>query len=201
MELKEYFKILKDNAKLFWAVVFAIIVGAFVFFALNPISYTTSLALNITRSGTQQTADYKYDDFYRLQADEKFGDTLVQWLQDPRIVTDIYDEAGIDTNKFNIRQLSKIFTAEKLSSQLVTISFSSRDENSARKISSAIANVISKNTDLLNKNQNESTWFEIVAQNPIIVKDSFSGLIIFIASLALGIFLGFWAVMMRHYLK
>jgi len=201
MELKEYFKILKENAKLFVFAVVLIVVGSFIYFALKPISYGVSLALNITRSGVQQTTDYRYDDFYRLQADEKFSETVVQWLKNPRTAMDIYAKAGIDSDKMSLRQLAKIFVAEKLSAQIVSVSFSATSENSAKKIAEAVSEVVAINTESMNKNQNEDTWFAVVAQNPVIVRDEISPFIIFLASLAVGIFVGFWLVMLKHYLK
>lgn len=201
MELKEYLKIFRESIKLFLAVIAVVVVAGFAYFWLKPVSYLTSLALNITRSGAQQTGDYRYDDFYRLQADEKFAETVVEWLKNPRTATDVYEKAGIDTNGFSMRQLSKSFVSEKLSSQIVSVSFSAKDEKSAQKISDAISEIVSKNTEALNKNQNENTWFAIVAQKPVIIRDNIGALIILLASLALGIFLGFWVVMLRHYLK
>ncbi|PIP27637.1 MAG: hypothetical protein COX30_00775 [Candidatus Moranbacteria bacterium CG23_combo_of_CG06-09_8_20_14_all_39_10] len=201
MELKEYFKILKENAKLFVFAVVLIVVGSFIYFALKPISYGVSLALNITRSGVQQTTDYRYDDFYRLQADEKFSETVVQWLKNPRTAMDIYAKAGIDSDKMSLRQLAKIFVVEKLSAQIVSVSFSATSENSAKKIAEAVSEVVAINTESMNKNQNEDTWFAVVAQNPVIVRDKISPFIIFLASLAVGIFVGFWLVMLKHYLK
>ncbi len=201
MELKEYFKILKENVRLFVFTVVLIVAGSFVYFATKPIAYSVSLALNITRSGVQQTTDYRYDDFYRLQADEKFSETVVQWLKNPRTVADVYTRAGIDSNKMSLRQLAKSFVSEKLSAQIVSVSFSAKDENSAKKIAEAISEVIATNTESLNKNQNEDTWFLVVAQNPVIVRDEVSPLIIFLVSLAIGIFVGFWLVMLRYYLK
>jgi len=201
MELKEYCKILKENAKLFVFAVVLIVVGSFIYFALKPISYGVSLALNITRSGVQQTTDYRYDDFYRLQADEKFSETVVQWLKNPRTAMDIYAKAGIDSDKMSLRQLAKIFVVEKLSAQIVSVSFSATSENSAKKIAEAVSEVVAINTESMNKNQNEDTWFAVVAQNPVIVRDEISPFIIFLASLAVGIFVGFWLVMLKHYLK
>jgi capsular polysaccharide biosynthesis protein len=175
--------------------------GSFAFFALKPVSYSTSLALNITRSGAQQTPDYKYDDFYRLQADEKFAETIVKWLQDPRTVADIYTTAGLEVSDFSIKQLAKSFASQKLSSQFVSVSFSARSFDSAKKISDAIVNVVSKNTEELNKNQKENTWFQVVAQDPVITRDKISPLILLLASLLVGIFLAFWVVLIIHYLK
>ncbi len=201
MELKEYLRIIKKDMKVFLGVIIVTVLGTFAFFAVKPVTYPTSLALNITRSGSQQTADYKYDDFYRIQADDKFADTVVQWLEDPQTVADIYKAAGLDVSRFSIGQLSKIFSAEKLSSQFVSISFAARSKDSAKKISGAISGVLGRKTDALNKDQNENTWFEILAQDPVIVKYRVSPLILLAISLAAGIFLAFWVVMLRHYLK
>ncbi|MFA7209119.1 MAG: hypothetical protein WC120_02430 [Parcubacteria group bacterium] len=201
MELKEYFKIFRKNGGLFFGVIIVIVLGSFAYFALRPVSYSASLALNITRGGIQQTADYRYDDFYRLQADEKFAETVVEWLKNPRTVVDIYGKAGIGTDSFTMRRLAKSFTAEKLSAQIVAVSFSAKDGKSAEKISAAIPETITKNIKLLNKKQNEAAWFEIVAQDPVIIQDRIGALAILLASAALGIFLGFWAVMLKHYLE
>ncbi|KKR21402.1 MAG: hypothetical protein UT50_C0008G0002 [Candidatus Moranbacteria bacterium GW2011_GWA2_39_41] len=201
MELKEYLKIFKDNFKLFVSIVAIVILATFAYFTLKPISFSASLALNITRSGFQQTADYRYDDFYRLQADEKFAETVVEWLKNARTAADVLDEAGMNSNVLSLRQLSKTFVAEKLSSQIVSVSFSAKDENSAKKISTAVLEVIGRNTESLNKNQDENTWFAVVAQNPVIVQDRIIPSILLLASLAMGMFLGFWIVMLKHYLK
>lgn len=201
MELKEYFKILKNNAKIFWGVVILVVAGSYAYFQLRPVSYLTSLTLNISRQGKQETSEYKYDDFYRLQADEKFAETIVQWLQSPRTVTDIYAKAGIDTRQLTLRQLSKSLKAEKLSSQLVAVKFSAANENAAQKISHSLVTVISENTENLNKKQNENTWFVIMAHNPIIVQNTFDLLGVFVISLAVGIFVSFWFVLFWHYIK
>lgn len=201
MELKEYLQIFKVNIKLFVFVIVLAVAGGFLYFFLKPVSYTASLMINITRSGTQETSEYRYDDFYRLQADEKFAETVVEWLKNPRTAKDVYARSGIDTEKSSLRQLSKIFVAEKRSSQIVSVSFSAGDENSAEEISKALVFVVSQNTQMLNKEQKEDTWFDIAAEEPVIVKNEMKSMFVFLVSLAIGIFLGFWAVMARHYLK
>jgi capsular polysaccharide biosynthesis protein len=201
MELKEYLQIIRRNIMTFFVVVAVFVFGTFLFFSLKPITYSVSLGLNITRSGAQQTTDYKYDDFYRLQADEKFVETIVEWMRDPRMVADIYSAAGIDSSKFNIRQLSKSFSPQKLSSQFVSISFSSSSIEKAKKISGAVVMEVSHNTDDLNKNQNENNWFEIIAQDPIVTRDRVSPIILLLSSLIAGFFMAFFVVLIIHYLK
>jgi capsular polysaccharide biosynthesis protein len=112
MELKEYINIIKKELKLFISITVIIILAAFAYFYLRPVSYLASLTLNITRLGSQETPDFKYDDFYRLQADEKFAETLVQWLKDPRMVTDIFSSTGLDVQNKNLKELRKSLKAE-----------------------------------------------------------------------------------------
>ena len=201
MDLKEYLKIFREHGKLFIFAVAVVVAGGFLYFSLRPISYTSSLMLNITRSGTQETSEYRYDDFYRLQADEKFAETVVEWLKNPRTAVDVYEKAGISPDKLSLRQLSKIFVAEKRSSQLVAVSFLAGNENTAKEISKSLVAVVSQNTQMLNKKQNEDTWFEIAAQDPVIVRNEMKMMLVFLVSLAVGIFLAFWVVMLKHYLK
>ncbi|HPN96440.1 MAG TPA: Wzz/FepE/Etk N-terminal domain-containing protein [Candidatus Moranbacteria bacterium] len=201
MELKEYLEILKKNANLFLAVVALIVLIALGYFFFQPVSYNTSLTLNITRLGIQNTSDFRYDDFYRLQADEKFAETVVEWLKSPRIVADIYKEANISTQNATLRQLAKKIKVEKMSSQIIAVSFSSSDQKTSEKIASSVVKIISETTANLNKDQKEDTWFEIMAQNPVIIKNNPDFGLIALASFFLGLFLGFWIVMIKHYLE
>lgn len=201
MELKEYIKIIRNNAKLFWLIVIIVIAASFVYFYTRPVSYDTSLVLNITRGGTSTSADYNYGGFYRLQADEKFSETVVQWLKSPRVVSDIFQEAGLESQSMSMRNLAKAFNAEKMSSQVVSVSFSSESEKQAEKTAQAIAKIIFQNTQGLNKDQKEKDWFEIMALEPVIIKSQTSYSLVFAVSFLAGIFLAFWAVMIIHYFK
>lgn len=206
MELKEYLRIMKENRNLFFLVVLIVVVGSFTFFLAKPVSYGTSLTLNISRQGAQETSEYKYDDFYRLQADEKFAETVVEWLKSPRTVMDIYAKTGIlvqggDSKLFTLKRLAKSLKPEKRSSQVVAVNFSAASEETAKKISDSIVTVISKNTEDLNRRQNESAWFAIITQDAVIIKDTFDPSSVFIVSVAIGIFTAFWTVMIFHYIK
>ncbi|MFA6973231.1 MAG: hypothetical protein WC238_00635 [Parcubacteria group bacterium] len=201
MELKEYIRIIKEHRDIFLVVVLGVIVAAFFVLIVKADSYSTSLLLSITRSGSQETADYKFDDFYRIQADEKFAETIVQWVSNPGIEADIFAAAGVRADNFSLRQLSKSFKAEKLSSQAVAVSFSAPSSERAQKIADSIFAVLEKNNETLNKDQKENGWFKIVAHDPIIVKNNYNPFLIFILALSVGLFLAFWTVLIIHYLK
>jgi len=201
MELKEYFNIIKKHRKIFFGTIIAVVIIAIGYFYLLPVRYDAALTLNITRLGSQETADYKYDDYYRLQADEKFADTIVEWLRSPRAVSDIYTAANVDSKALSLRGLSKSLVAEKRSSQIVSVAFSADTLVQAQKISAGITAVVKDNTDELNKEQKENNWFNVVNAAPVVVKYQPDYEIIFLAALCLGIFLGFWTVMVKHYLE
>lgn len=201
MEAKEYIEIVKNKKRIVLATIAIAFVFSFVYFYLRPTSFDVSMTLNITRSGSQETQEYKYDDFYRLQADEKFAETVVQWIKDPRIVTDIFNVASISTETMSLRQLRKSFSAEKLSPQVVATSFSASDKKTSEKIANSIAEVVARATHKLNEDQKESTWFEVVAQEPVIVRYQPNFMLILIGSFLAGIFIGFWAALAAHYLE
>jgi capsular polysaccharide biosynthesis protein len=201
MELREYLKIFKQHSRLFWSVIILIMASSFSYFLFRPLAYNTSFTVNITRLGSQETADYRYDDFYRLQADEKFADTLVQWLKSPRFVADIYDKAGIKYDKLSLRGLSRAIKGEKMSSQVVAVSFSASTPKQAEKIAGAISTVIENNTNLLNAQQQQKNWFKIAALTPVSKPNTVSFLWVLVFSLLAGIFLAFWVVLIVHYSK
>ncbi|MFZ2188055.1 MAG: hypothetical protein WAV73_00640 [Candidatus Moraniibacteriota bacterium] len=201
MELKEYLLIIRKQVKLFVGVIALFVLGILGYFIFRPVVFDTSLFLNITRVGNQVSEGYKYDDFYRLQADEKFAETIVEWLKSPRIVVDISSAAGRNVEELSLKQLTKIFQAEKMSSQIVSVKFSAADKKTAEKNAQAISDVLRKNTEKLNEDQQEDTWFEIKADNPVIIENAPDLRIVFLAALAMGIFMGFWIVMLKHYLK
>lgn len=201
MELKEYLNIVKKYKGLFIGTVIAVVLGSLAYFSLRPVSYNVSLALNISRSGGQATSDYKYDDFYRIQADEKFAETVAEWLKTPRVAEDIYQEAGINTQNFSLRKLTKIIKAEKMSSQVVLVSFGAPSGKDGQKIAASVCKIISQNTQNLNRDQKEEAWFEVLSASPVIRENYFDPKIVIIVSILAGIFLAFWITLGKHYLE
>lgn len=192
MELRELVAIFKKYQKTFVVTVVLFIVVGAIGYAVQPTAYATNLALNITRKGTQQTSDYRYDDFYRLQADERFADTVVSWLASPRIVADISADAG------DVHSIGAI-KAARLSSQMIAVTFKTNDADSGTIIAQSIGKILNQQANELNQSQQEDTWFTIQADQPVTALAKISFAILFLASLALGIFFGAWAVMVRHY--
>ncbi len=201
MDLKEYLSIIKKKREIFlWVVLITIFTVGIYFYFKTPY-YDTSLTINITRLGNQNTQNYQYDDFYRLQADEKFAETLVRWVTNPRIVKDTYSGAGIETANFSLTKLAQSFSAQKQSSQVVVVHFVAPNKSTAEKIATSLSKNITYSTQELNIKQQEKNWFYLIFKKPVIVKHIFNYKLIFLITLAVGIFLGFWAVMIKYYFE
>lgn len=201
MELKEYYKIWRENVSV---VIYTTIIAVVVVYAWSvrvSQNYNASLLLNISRTETQPTADYRYDQFYRLQADDKFAETVVEWLKAPGVAQDIFAKAGVNSDQKTIRQLAKSFRAEKLSSGLIGVSFSTQTEDEAKKTAAAVSSVISEKTENLNKEARDPNWFKVNLSNPAILKNMQDlRLNLGVATLA-GIIIGSLLAFGKHYIS
>lgn len=201
MELKEYYKIWRENVSV---VIYTTIIAVVVVYAWSirvSQNYNASLLLNISRTETQPTADYRYDQFYRLQADDKFAETVVEWLKAPGVAQDIFAKAGVNSDQKTIRQLAKSFRAEKLSSGLIGVSFSTQTEDEAKKTAAAVSSVISEKTENLNKEARDPNWFKVNLSNPAILKNTQDlRLNLGVAALA-GIIIGSLLAFGKHYIS
>jgi uncharacterized protein involved in exopolysaccharide biosynthesis len=201
MELQDYINIFKKQTKVFFVVVLVVVLAAIIWQKSQPINYQATLLLNIGRQGVQDTTQYKYDGFYRLQADERFADTVVRWMASPRVVEDIYAGAGLDPKNLGVRDLKNIFAAKRLSSQMVEVTFVDPDTKTLKKISEAAVEVLNRYTQSLNKENAESSWFVIIGSEPVIRNARVSLNFALALALPLGIFFGFWAALLAYYLK
>lgn len=201
MELKQLIEIFKTQKKAFYFTVFVVLIAAITFSLIRPVRYTAVLNLNVTRSGAQETANYKFDDFYRLQADERFADTIVRWLESPRVAVDILNDANFLTSGMTEWRLGRYFKAQRLSSQFVKVSFKVGSVESAKSISQSSVKILNQEAQKLNDQQDEKNWFVMVGSDPIVRQAGWSLPMVILISLLAGMFLGFWVVLIKNYLK
>jgi len=201
MELKEYYKILKSNfSVLIYTAIIAIVV-VYAWSVRQSQTYSTSLLLNIGQTETQVTTDYRYDQFYRLQADDKFAETIVSWLKSPGVAKNIFLKAGVNSDQKTMRNLSKSFQVEKLSSNIVSVRYSTENNDEAERIAPAITSVVFEKTKALNTDARDPNWFQVGASDLIILKNTQDLRInLGIAALA-GLFLGVLLAFGKHYIS
>jgi len=200
MELREYYKILKSNISVVIYTVIIVVIAAYAWSERASQSFSASLLLNISRTEAQSTADYRFDQFYRMQADDKFAETIVEWMKSPGVAQDIFAKAGVSTSDKTMRQLAKSFRAEKLSSNLVGVNFGTLTEDEAKKIASAVSDVAAAKTNSLNDSHDPS-WFKTNMTNPIILKNTEDLRVNLAIATALGLFLGTLLAFGKHYIR
>ena len=200
MELKEYYKILKSNFSVLIYTAIIAVVAVYSWSVRQSQTYSASLLLNIDRTETQSTSDYRYDQFYRLQADDKFAETVVEWLKSPGIAKNIFDKAGLSSDQKTMRNLSKSFQAEKLSSNLVGVRYSTQTNDESGKIAPAIASVVSEKTKALNADARDPNWFQVAASDLIILKNTQDLRVNLVIAALVGFFLGTLLAFGKHYI-
>ena len=198
MELRECIFIFEKQKKFFFGVVFLFLFGAWVWQKEQPIRFEATLLLNIGRTGASEATDYTYDSFYRLQADERFADTVVRWLASPRVVEDVYREAKLDGAE--PEGLVNSFSATRLSSQMITVNYTSEYPETLERLSQAMVTVLNRYTNTLNTEVQSKNWFVVIGSDPVIEDSRVTQGRALMAGLLFGLFVSFWMVLARHYL-
>jgi capsular polysaccharide biosynthesis protein len=201
MELKEYFKIIKDEKKMIVKITVLTAFFAFIFSLYTPPRFETSVSLFINKNGTQQTDQFKYDGYYALEADDIIADDIEKLLQSPEIVIGIYQKSGIDPNFKNISSYKKRFTAHRMSNQYVEVGFTTQNRNDAGKISEVLTKTINQKISEISTSSGQEVSFEVSNSQPVILEKKpdllFNGLI----GLLSGLFLGIIAALLKKYLS
>ncbi len=189
MELREFFRLFVVRKKLFFGIIFVSIIGGIIFFFAQPQMYKTYLLLNITRNHVQNTTDYTYDDFYRLQADERFADTVVRWVGAPHVKIAVF---GADSRVH--------LSAKRTSSQVVEVTYKTRTQEAAQEAASALLSVINQEAENLNDHQKKVGWFYVIGSDPVIVDVTHALQAVLLVVGFAGFFIAFWAVLIVQYI-
>lgn len=197
MDIREYWSILQKDIRFFATVVAGLWLLSLIWFALQPVSYSGTLLLNVGRTASEQPTEYSYDNFYRLQADERFADTLVRWLANPRVVSDIMVLAGTTPELYSEKALSRSFQAKRLSSQVVEVRYSASTRDAVYRYAEAIVTTTQKYTEGLNGTQ--VNWFRVSGSDPIVRDARVAAFPFLLLSFLLSLFIAFWAVFLKHF--
>jgi capsular polysaccharide biosynthesis protein len=199
MELREYYRILKLNISLVFYTILISIVAVYAWSVKQSETYSASLLLNISRTETQSTGDYRYDQFYRVQADEKFAETIGEWLKMPGIVSEIMAKANINQEGKTVRALSKSFQADKMAPEIVEVRYSTASLDDAKEISDALGGVITEKVKGLNSEAKDPNWFSVAPSNLVILKNIQDLKINLILATVAGLFFGVLFAFAKYY--
>ncbi len=186
MELRDIIAIFRTYRMTFFLFCGIAIACGALFFVVQRHDYKTTLLLNVTRDSYVASGAYEYDQFYRLQADERFADTVVQWIMSPSLQTRVFADGTT-------------LRARRLSSQVVEVIYRTRTTEDATAVAQRVTMLVNAEAQKLNEQQSAPNWFMVVADAPVTVPGAYRAGMIFGASLFSGIFIGFWAVLLQRY--
>lgn len=192
MELRTFIKIFVDRKWLFSGVFFGCIAVAILFWGFQPERYEASLTLNVSRTGYDRTDAYRYDQFYRLQADERFADTVVRWISAPSVRAEM---RSLGAPASVVDSLS----AKRLSSQMIDVQYLTSNSKGFEHSEEAIVSALNAETRKLNTEAKDPSWFVIVADDAVVSDARIPFGIAFGGGVASGLFLAFWTVIIRRY--
>lgn len=199
MELKEYLSILKKQKNIILNSVIALLVLTTAFSLAKPASYDSDLILLIGRNGTQDTANYKYDGYYAVQASDIFADNVSQWLGSASLVREIYSRSGVRSDSGTLNSFAKLLSAKKLSSQYVEVRYATADSQSAVKLAHAITDVLGERAEALRAASGEEISFKIIYNDPLTLKAPNNLLLNGALALAGGFLLGIFLALGKEY--
>jgi capsular polysaccharide biosynthesis protein len=201
MEFKKMLKIIVERRVIFIIIFLSTVFLVIGWLLFQPKKYQASLSVDVTREEVNKTTDYQYDQYYRLLADEKFADTVVQWTSDPQLVKEIFDGAEIKKDAKSLRQFSRFIKGEKLSSNFVRIRFNVGEKEEAEKLANSIERTFIEKTAQLNESAKDENWFKLNFSPAIIVEYHPSFIGVFLAGAVGGILLGIFSCLFHYYWK
>jgi hypothetical protein len=195
MEFREFCHIFYTHRRQFFGVAFAFLVLSVVVYRFQPIGYEAGLTLNVARSGMRETSDFTYDQFYRLQADERFADTVVRWLGEPSVRETIRSRA--EANDSSIESLS----AKRLSSQVIHVRYTGRQKSDFGRMADVIPEVLNEASNRINEASQDPDWFMLVSDEPVIRDTRWSLGVLLGFGTFFGVFFAFWTVLLSWYFR
>lgn len=199
MEFREYLRIFKKQKNIIINSIVILAVLATALSLAKPESYDSDLILLISRNGTQETGDYKYDGYYAVQASDIFADNVSQWLGSASLAKEIYSRAGVESDSGTLKSLTKLFAAKKLSSQYVEVRYATADSQSAVKLARAIADVLGERAEALRTASSEEISFKIIYNDPLTIKSPNNLPLNIVLAILGGLFLGIFLALGKEY--
>ncbi len=204
MELGEYISVFKKAKLLIIGGTLLIIAIAALVIAFSKPRYDTSVTFTVDKTmvaDQKNTPYYQFDGYYTQQSSGFFADTVMNWMQSPSIVADIYKTAGLDLPSVrNVSQLSKVFVVKKYPPATLGIKITSKDPESSKLLLNASATELKRLTDESNTT-NATEVFILRSSAPVSTQiKPFWSLDIIVAAI-LGLVVTTFAAILKHYLS
>ncbi len=195
-----YFKVMWKHKTLI--IVVAVLVGivAFVASYLIPTTYDALSTLSVSKVNREATEDFKYDNFYAIQASELLGNTVVSWFKTPDFVSEVYEQAGVEPTE-DLNKLAKSFKAKQNSSHTVEVRVSNLDKDTAQKLIDGMIVVIENRVGAIELTSADEPSFGVQSSLPLVFEKKYSPYLVGGIGLVCGLLLGIGIAFIAFYLK
>ena len=204
MELREYIQVFKGAKLLIVGGTLMVILIATLIIGMSKPQYDTSVTITVDKIRTENATNnnfYQYDGYYTQQSSGFFADTVMNWLQSPSVVTDIYNQAKLDLPSVrNLSQLSKILVVKKSPPATLGIKITSDNSSESQQLLNASTIVLKKLTDQVNLTNTNET-FLLRSSNPVSSKIKPFWALDMIIAAVLGLITSIFIALFRYYLK
>lgn len=202
MELKEYLKVLSKYRITFLVIWAAVVLIGLLVASLISQKYKATFSIDITREAQQSgVEEYVYDQFYRLEADDRFGRSLVQWFGDKAIVNKIEFVAQNTNEDFKDYQFEPEFKADKLANSYLKVTFLVSEKKEVAPIFSGTKKVLKEKVSEFNGGFDAQNRFKLVFNGPTISDTKIPLAPLLIGLFGSGFFIAAFGVMFRRYLE
>lgn len=201
MELREYFKIIGRYKWIFWGIVIAVALFAFIFTKVQPKSYLAGLTLTVNKSSAvkqSQANYYLYDNYYNVQSSSLFSEIVTSWFGSPAVTKEVYEKAGVPLPVVSQKNLVRFFKAIRVPPATINVSIGGTDKDELTRLVVASADVMQEKTNELARTDRENVY-DITKTSPIVTETTQNTLTNTLIGLIAGIFLGVIFVLALDY--
>lgn len=194
MELRDFLNLFIRRRQLIFGIVAASLVVGFLSYRLQTQWYQGTVLLSVTRQGAEETTDYQYDHFYRLQADEQMANTVARYLETEIGRRDTARRALLSSVR-ETEFIERKVTALVLASNLVQVTYRAKTPTEAERIAGALSEAGERYIAGLNEQAGDRNWFTLVATEALLRDGRFTLPIALGIGGAAGLGVAFWTVL------
>ena len=194
MELRAFLQLFINRKNLIIGIVDLSLVVGFLAYRLQHQWYRSEVLLSVTRQGAEATAEYQYDQFYRLQADERMADTVARYLE-TEIGRQTVARRALLTEEREFEFIESKVMVLRLSPSLLRVVYRAKTPNEANQLAVAFLEAGEQHIASLNEQAANRNWFTLISSETFFRDDRFTFPIALALSFAAGVFVAFWTVL------
>jgi capsular polysaccharide biosynthesis protein len=188
MEIRDYFRTI--GRFIWWLIVplIAVLLLSLILSLTYNVSYEAPVSFSINRKSQQaQTADYQYDSYYAIQANNLLAAQFTEWLKGAAVVPVIYARAGL---KDESSLLQKEWKVEDHSPQDIEMIFRGRSKDRISTLARAALETVNEKKDEFTGGGDSSLGVVGIPSEVIVVTKNTSLPLNLLVGLLAGIIIG-----------